>query len=252
MTRQLRTRDGIRCGVAMVELAVEWKQDRRHSLSGQETFSDPQFIPPDPRTLLDDFLDLTTADRDAVVAFLEKSGYRVDEPRPEPIVPFVRVDGDQVTAMEKEGQELAKRLRRLSDEHFGPWNFPLVDRAMQSWARRRHFLEQWLKATGTEIPSALLKEFREEVEDAKRAFRPGLVWVNGVPILSLYAADAWEAMLAIAHIQKMMGTRRRVCARPGCTKLVLVTSESGQKQKYCCEKCRLANNSRLHRKRQRT
>jgi hypothetical protein len=251
MTRQLRDRRSFHCGVATVELAVEWKQDRRHGLSGQETFSDPGFIPPDPRVLLDEFLKLAMEDRDAIVAFLERGGYRVDDPRPEPMVACVGIEANRVIAKEKEGEELASGLRRLSDKEFGVWNFPLDSSVRQTWSRRRHFLERWLIATGSEIPTALVAEFREEVEDANRAFRSGLAWISGAPRLSLFVADAWEAMLAVVHIQKMMSAPRRICARPGCTKLVLITSGSGQRQKYCCKNCRLANNSKRYRHRQR-
>jgi hypothetical protein len=248
MTRQLRARDGFDFGAATVELAVNWKQDRKRSLSGQETFTDPGFIPPDPRVLLDEFLKLVMEDRDVVVAFLEKCGYLVDEPRPQPKVAYVKIDGKSASTQVK--RRTGTGLKRAVERKFGAWNFVMDSESMQRWLRRRRFLEQWLTDSGNKNPQALSKNFSEEFEDANRAFRPGLAWKSGAPRLSLYVADAWEAILAVAHIQKMKGTRRRPCLRPGCTKLIAIISGSGQKMKYCCTNCRLANNSRRYRARQ--
>ena len=249
MTRQLRDKNRFHFGAATVELAIHWHQDHRRSLSGQETFNYPGFIPPDPRALLEEFLELAMEDRDRVVAFLETCGYLLDEPRPGSEFIDVTIDGNLATQDVQE--KLARDFKRVIDRELGALNFPLENKMLHSWLARRLFLRQWLSATGSEILTALAKEFSEEVEDARRAFRAALTWSNGTPYLTLHAADAWEAMLAVVHVQKMMGARRRICLRPGCTKLVLITSASGQKKKYCCKSCRLAHNSRRYRRRQR-
>ena len=249
MTRQLREKSSFHFDAATVQLTIHWHQDRRHSISGQETFNDPGFSPPDPRALLDEFLKLTMEDRDEVVAFLERCGYLVDEPRSQPKLAYLTVNG--VPGDEELKQSFAKGLKRATDRELGAWNFSLETQLMQSWIRRRQFLDHWLPAASSEVVTGLANEFRQEVEDANRAFRSGLAWTKGTARLSFYVADAWEAMLAVAHIQKMQGASRRTCARSGCNKLVLIAAESGQQKKYCCKNCRLINNSRRYRCRQR-
>lgn len=250
---QLHEAEGVfEIGGGTIELVLHWSQVKMWSSAEipihegfydewhQDSSANPRFDhKPNPWRLREEWLSLPE-DRDSLMGFLPKAGYFVEEPRPEFTVAIKRWEDADV----RPDPQYSSAMRKAVDKRYSPWNFALSRRHEEIWWTRRRFLRSWLSA-GPNGSNELVADFPLQWQESMDRARAVFGWTRlGVPRVVLAVADAWQAMLATVHIDRLRGHRFRACARKGCYRLFDRVSKRGHSPRFCSPKCRNLHNVR--------